>query len=74
MARKQVIDLTTYSLLDQYTIGLNEYWLSLKRAGFKDDIAMSLLLEPATYPTTILPSPNWLPYQGGYYEDDEDED
>ena len=47
----------------------------LKKAGFADDIALALLLEPLTYPATILPTPNWLPelpYSIPYDDDDED--
>lgn len=75
MARKKAIDLDSYSMLESYCIGLNEYWLALKAAGFKEDIAMALLLEPATYPATILPAPNWLPELPDripYDDDDED--
>lgn len=72
MARKKVIDLDTYSKLDQYCIGLNEYYKSLRRAGFDCATALAILLEPATYPATILPAPNWLPDLPEYY-DDEDE-
>jgi hypothetical protein len=74
MARKRVIDLEDYSMLETYCIGLNEYWKSLKKAGFPDDIALALLLEPLTYPATILPTPNWLPNLPDSipYDDDED--
>lgn len=74
MAKRQAIDLTDYSMLDAYCIGLNEYYKSLRRAGFDPATALSILLEPATYPATILPTPNWLPDQPGFFEDDEDED
>ena len=75
MARKKVIDLEAYSILDQYCIGLNEYYKSLRRAGFTTEMALALLLEPLTYPATILPTPNWLPNLPGeipYNDDDED--
>ena len=75
MARKQVIDLDTYSMLDQYCIGLNEYYKSLRRAGFTPELALAILLEPLTYPATILPTPNWLPQLPDsipYDDDDED--
>jgi hypothetical protein len=73
MARSKVIDLDTYSKLDQYCIGLNEYYKSLRRAGFDASTALAFVLEPATYPATILPTPNWLPDLPEYYDDDEDE-
>jgi hypothetical protein len=75
MARKKVIDLEAYSMLDQYAIGLNEFYKSLRRAGFSVDMALAIILEPATYPATILPTPNWLPplpYSIPYDDDDED--
>jgi hypothetical protein len=76
MARKKAIDLEAYSMLDQYCIGLNEYYKSLRRAGFTPELALAILLEPLTYPATILPTPNWLPELPGRvpYDDDDDED
>ena len=75
MARKKAIVLEAYSMLDQYCIGLNEYYKSLRRAGFTPELALAILLEPLTYPATILPTPNWLPELPGripYDDDDED--
>lgn len=75
MARKKAIDLEAYSVLDQYCIGLNEFYKSLRRAGFTPEMALDILLEPLTYPATILPTPNWLPNLPGeipYDDDDED--
>ena len=72
MARKRVIDLEDYSMLETYCIGLNEYYKSLRRSGFSVDHALYLITAPQTYPATILPTPNWLPDQPGYYEDEED--
>lgn len=76
MARKKAIDLEAYSILDQYCIGLNEYYKSLRRSGFTVELALAILLEPATYPATILPAPNWLPLSPDRipYDDDDDED
>jgi len=75
MTRKKAIDLEAYSMLDQYCIGLNEFYKSLRRAGFTVDMALAIILEPATYPATILPTPNWLPDLPNripYDDDDED--
>ena len=75
MARKKAIDLEAYSMLESYCIGLNEYWKSLRKAGFNEEIALAILLEPLTYPATILPTPNWLPdlpNRISYDDDDED--
>jgi hypothetical protein len=76
MARKKAIDLEAYSMLDQYCIGLNEYYKSLRRAGFTPEMSLAILLEPLTYPATILPTPNWLPQSPDRipYDDDDDED
>jgi len=74
MTPKKVIDLSVYSALDQYCIGLNEYYKSLRRAGFSVDHSLYLISAPATYPATILPQPNWLPDQPEYYDSEEDED
>jgi hypothetical protein len=76
MARKKAIDLEAYSMLDQYCIGLNEFYKSLRRSGFTVELSLAILLEPATYPATILPTPNWLPLSPDKipYDDDDDED
>ena len=73
MARKkQVIDLNTYSALDAHAIALNEWYKSLRRAGFSVELAMGIIVERDAFPDWILPSlPNKidpLPYE----DDDED--
>jgi hypothetical protein len=72
MARKRVIDLDTYNALDAYCIALNEYYKSLKKAGFSEDMAFWLLLDRDSYPDWILPSipdrVDRIPYE----DDDED--
>lgn len=73
MGRRAVIDLSTYGALDQYCIGLNEYYKSLRKAGFSVDHALFMISAPMTYPATILPSPNWLPDQREYYDEEEDD-
>jgi len=72
MTPRKVIDLSVYSALDQYCIGLNEYYKSLRRAGFSVDHSLYLITAPQTYPATILPQPNWLPETPDYYDEDED--
>lgn len=42
-----------YSKLDQYCIWLNEYYKALIRAGFKSDIAMTVMMNPETYPEWV---------------------
>jgi hypothetical protein len=73
MARKkQVIDLGTYSALDAHAIALNEWYKSLRRAGFSTDMALGIILERDAFPDWILPKlPNKIdpmPYE----DDDED--
>lgn len=73
MARKKkVIDLHDYSALDAHAIALNEWYKSLRRAGFSVDLALGIIVEPDAFPDWILPSlPNKidpLPYE----DDDED--
>ena len=73
MARKkQVIDLETYNALDAHAIALNEWYKSLRKAGFSTDMALGIILEKDSYPDWILPKlPNKidpLPY-----EDDEED-
>lgn len=69
--QKKVIDLDTYSALDAYCISLNEYYKSLKRAGFSADDAFWMILDKDSYPDWILPNiPNKI--DNLPYEDDED--
>ncbi len=73
MARKkQVIDLETYNALDAHAIALNEWYKSLRKAGFSVDLALGILVERDAYPDWIIPGlPNKIdniPY------DDEDDD
>ena len=71
MPRKKVIDLDTYSALDAYSIGLHEYYKSLRKAGFSIEICLALLSDRDSYPEWILPTipdrMNPLPY-----DDDEE--
>jgi hypothetical protein len=73
MARKkQVIDLGAYSAMDAWAIALNEWYKSLRRAGFSTDLALGIILERDSFPDWILPKlPNRIdpmPYE----DDDED--
>lgn len=73
MARKKkVIDLDTYSAMDAHAIALNEWYKSLRRAGFSVELAMGIIVERDAFPDWILPPiPNQidpLPYE----DDDED--
>ena len=73
MARKkQVIDLGTYNALDAHAIALNEWYKSLRKAGFAVDLCLAIITDPQSYPDWILPKlPNKIdpmPYE----DDDED--
>jgi hypothetical protein len=72
-SRKKVIDLDTYSALDAYCISLNEYYKSLRRAGFSTDAAFWLITDPESFPSWILPVKP-LEKIGDMPYDDDDED
>jgi hypothetical protein len=74
MARKVTKQLEDqgYSKLDAYCIGLQEFWTSLKRSGFDDEIALAIIVEPSAYPGWILPDPIDPEKFGDYEDDDED--
>jgi hypothetical protein len=74
MARKatKALEEQGYSKLDAYCIGLYEYFTSLKRAGFAEDIAMFMITEPQAYPHWILPD-QVPPEKLGDYEDEDDD-
>jgi hypothetical protein len=74
MARKatKALEEQGYSKLDAYCIGLYEYFLSLKRAGFAEDIAMFMITEPQAYPHWILPD-QVPPEKLSDYEDEDDD-
>ena len=73
MARKkQVIDLETYNALDAHAIALNEWYKSLRKAGFSETLALGILIERDAFPDWILPKlPNKIDSQP-YEDDDED--
>jgi hypothetical protein len=73
MARKRpVIDLDTYNALDAYAIALNEWYKSLKKAGFSEKHIFWLLSDRESFPDWIIPNlPNRI--DNIPYEDDEDE-
>jgi hypothetical protein len=59
----------SYSELEMYCIWLHEYYTSLTRAGFKSDLALTLIMEKNSYP-------EWITYGKidieKYLEEDED--
>ena len=74
MARKvtKALEDQGYSKLDAYCIGLYEYFCSLKRAVFSEDIGRFMITEPQAYPHWILPDPIDPERFGDYEDDDED--
>jgi hypothetical protein len=69
---KKAIDLDTYSALDAYCISINEFFKSLRRAGFSENHAFWLISDRDAYPDWILPTlPNKIDSQP-YEDDDED--
>lgn len=73
MARKkQVIDLETYNALDAHAIALNEWYKSLRKAGFATDLALAIITDKDSYPDWIIPKlPNKI--DNIPYEDEDDE-
>jgi len=68
----KILDAENYSALDQYTIALNEYYRSLRRAGFDVNNSLWLLSAIETYPKWILPKPVDPNKIGSIDYDDED--
>ena len=57
-ARKKKVDADldqSYSKLDEYCIWLYEFHAALMRAGFKEEIARSIIIDKESYP-------NWVEY------------
>jgi len=73
MARKKVIDLDTYNALDAYAIAMNEFYKSLRRAGFAVDLCLAIITDRSAYPDWILPTKP-LEKIGDMPYDDDDED
>jgi hypothetical protein len=75
MAKKRpTIDLDTYTALDAYAIALNEYYKSLRKAGFSETHAFWIMSDRESYPDWILPIKPLEKISGNDYEEDEDDD
>ena len=75
MARKVKVQDDTYSPLEMYCIGLNEYYKALRKAGFTVDIAMAMIMDKASYPEWLLPTPiDFAPDNPNLTPDEDDED
>ena len=53
MARKKAKMDESYSELDVYCIWLNEFYVSLKRAGFDHSVALTMILDKDSYPEWV---------------------
>ena len=61
------------SRLDEYAIGVREYYLSLRRAGFPVDQALGIVMDKSAYPDWLTPStPDFNPINPDHLDDDED--
>lgn len=68
----QTVENEQYSELEIYCIWLNEYYRALLTAGFKSDIALSLIMDKDSYPAWVsfkLPTDNDV---RKYLDEDED--
>lgn len=54
--KRKVIDLDTYNALDAWCIALNEYYKSLRKAGFNDETALFMVTDKGSFPDWILPA------------------
>ena len=70
--RKPVIDLDTYNALDAYAIALNEFYKSLRKAGFSETHAFWLLADRETFPDWIIPVKPIEKIGDVHYDEDDD--
>jgi hypothetical protein len=74
MARKatKALEDQGYSKLDAYCIGVYEYYKGLVKAGFDDDLALAIIIEPSSYPRWILPDEIPAEKLSDYEDEDDD--
>lgn len=51
--RVATVDNEEYSKLEIYCIWLNEFYTALKRAGFRHDLALAIMLDKDSYPAWV---------------------
>jgi hypothetical protein len=51
--RVRTVKTFEHTNLEVYAIWLNEYYNSLKAAGFPDDICLSLIMDKSSYPAWV---------------------
>lgn len=54
-SKKRVVTVENeeYSKLEMYCIWLNEFYSALKRAGFKHDLALAIMMDKDSYPDWV---------------------
>lgn len=72
VAVKKTVADENYSELDMYCIWLNEYYKSLLRAGFKPDVAMTVMMDKESYPDWIKYGKPTQDQIRKYLEDEDD--
>lgn len=51
--RVATVDNEEYSKLEIYCIWLNEFYTALKRAGFRHDLALAIMMDKDSYPAWV---------------------
>lgn len=72
IAPSDTIESDSYNRLEMYCIWLNEYYNALLKAGFKADVAMTIMMDKESYPDWVewrIPSTNEI---SKYMDEDED--
>lgn len=70
--KSETVDTDSYNKLEVYCIWLNEYFTTLLRAGFKEDVAMTIMMDKSSYPDWVsfkLPTVTDVAH---YMDEDED--
>ena len=62
----------SYSALEMYCIWLNEYYTSLLRAGFKHEIALTIMMDKESYPSWVAYGTPTEEDVRDYLEDEDD--
>ena len=61
-----------YTALEIYAISLHEYFLALKKAGFPEPVAMSLIMDKDSHPEWLPSAPKKAEIQQHLEEDDDE--
>lgn len=72
VAPRDTMENDSYNRLEMYCIWLNEFYNALLKAGFKSDVAMTIMIDKESYPDWVewrIPSINEI---SKYMDEDED--